>query len=138
MIRFLLVSVTGWLAVLGVGIEAAMPYLFRNFAPRPSAGSFPARSSTLHARMWPHYWLGYALVILVMTHTWFVMGPLMGRSDPTGVWAATLALCLLFLQVVLGLALKSGSRNQRQLRQWHFAGMIGFIALVLIHLWKNG
>ncbi len=88
--------------------------------------------------MWPHYWLGYALVLLVLTHTWFVMGPVMGRSDATGIWAATLALCLLFLQVVVGLTLKNGSRNQRQLRQWHFAGMIGFIGLVLIHLWKNG
>jgi len=138
MIRFLLVSVTGWLAVLGVGIEAALPYIFRNLAPPASTGKLPTRLSTLHARMWPHYWLGYALVILVLTHTWFITGPVMGRSDATGIWAATLALCLLFLQVVLGLALKSGTRNQRQLRQWHFAGMIAFIGLVLIHLWKNG
>ena len=51
--------------------------------------------------MWPHYWLGYALVALIMLHT-FRTGPAMGRSDAVGIWAATLALFLLLLQVGLG------------------------------------
>jgi len=141
MIRFLLVSVTGWVAVLAMGIEAALPYVLRNQAPRVSAESMPARLRSLQARMWPHYWIGYALVALVLTHTSFVMGPAMGRSDATGIWAATLALCLLFLQVGLGLILKGGAKgngNHRQLRRWHFWTMIGLIGMVLTHLLRNG
>lgn len=97
--------------------------------------------------MWPHYWLGYALVALVVAHTSFVMGPAMGRSDAIGIWAATLALGLLFLQVNLGLMLKGranngeakdGNTSERELRKWHFWSMIGFIGMVLMHLWKNG
>jgi hypothetical protein len=139
MIRFLLVSVTGWVAVLAIGIEAALPYILRNKTLPASAESLPTRLRDLQARMWPHYWLGYALVALVLTHTSFVMGPAMGRSDATGIWAATLALCLLFLQVGLGLVLKGGrgESNHRQLRRWHFWTMIGFIGLVMTHLLRN-
>lgn len=136
MIRFLLVSVTGWVAVLGVGIETALPYLLRNVTPQVSTES-SLRSPRSTARMWPHYWLGYVLVALVLAHTSFVMGPAMGRSDTTGIWAATLALCLLFVQVGLGLTLKSGA-NRIQSRRWHFWSMIGFIGLVLTHLLRNG
>jgi hypothetical protein len=144
MMRFFLVSVTGWAAVLGTGIEAALPYIFRNTLrnPPPSAGGLPERMPNLRAKMWPHYWLGYALLALVLAHTSFVMGPVMGRTDATGIWAATLALCLLFLQVSVGLILKSGtnirSSNQRSIRRWHFWTMLGFIGLVLIHLLRNG
>jgi hypothetical protein len=141
MMRFFLVSVTGWAAVLGTGVEAALPYMFRNVvrnAAPPSAGSLPQRVPNLRARMWPHYWLGYVLLALVLAHTSFVMGPVMGHTDATGIWAATLALCLLMLQVGIGLILKSGLGNQRQVRRWHFWSMIGFIGLVLIHLLRNG
>jgi thiosulfate reductase cytochrome b subunit len=86
--------------------------------------------------MWPHYWLGYALVGLVLVHTKFV-GPAMGRSEATGIWAATLALCLLFAQVGIGLNLKSASGPIHRLRQWHFWTMIALIAMVLIHLLRN-
>lgn len=137
MIRFLLVSLTGWTAVLAVGIETALPYMLRNTAPPPSPGISPTRLSSLRVRMWPHYWLGYALVALILTHTSFVMGPAMGRSDAIGIWAATLALCLLFLQVGLGLILKTGTSNQRQVRRWHFWSMIAFTVLLLAHLWRN-
>lgn len=138
MIRFLLVSVTGWIAVLAVGIETALPYLLRNSPATRVPGTSPTCLPSLRVRMWPHYWLGYALVALILTHTSFVMGPAMGRSDPIGIWAATLALCLLFLQVGLGLILKTGTSPQRQLRLWHFWSMIAFTALLLAHLWRNG
>lgn len=88
--------------------------------------------------MWPHYGLGYALVALIMMHTSFVMGRAMVRSDPTGIWAATLALFILLLQVRLGLQLKSGLNDQRNLRRWHFWSMIGLVGLVLTHLVRNG
>jgi hypothetical protein len=88
--------------------------------------------------MWPHYWLGYGLLVLVLVHSSFVMGPTMARSYSVGIWAATLALCLLFLQLALGLLLQDGSPSQRQLRRWHFRGMIAISALLIVHLWRNG
>jgi hypothetical protein len=129
MIRFLLVSMTGWLAVFAVGVETALPYIIRNTL-RPGL--------RLRVRMWPHFWLGYALVALILAHTSFVMGPAMARSDATGIWAATLALGVLFLQVGLGLVLKGGASNTLQLRRWHFWSMIILVALLLIHIWRNG
>jgi hypothetical protein len=137
MIRFLLASITGWGAVFGVGIETGLPYMLRRRPPAISSG-LPIRSPSWRTRMWPHYWIGYALVGLVLAHTSIVMGPAMGRSDSVGIWAATLALCLMFFQVGLGLILKSGSRRQQQARRLHFLSMIGFIALVLTHVLRNG
>jgi hypothetical protein len=147
MVRFFLVSATGRVAVLVTGITIALPYIVRstllNAAAQSSTRSSPTRLSnsrllSLRIQLWPHYWLGYALVALVLVHASFVMGPAMGRSDATGIWAATLALCLLFLQVLLGLMLKNRTSNQRQVRRWHFWSMIGFTALVLTHLARNG
>jgi hypothetical protein len=142
MVRFFLVSATGWAAVLATGITIALPYIIRtslrNTAAQSPTGSSPPRLPNRRTKLWPHYWLGYALLALVLVHTFFVMGPVMGRSNATGIWAATLALCLLFLQIGLGLMLKDGTSNQRQIRRLHFWSMIGFIALVLTHLTRNG
>jgi uncharacterized membrane protein YbjE (DUF340 family) len=142
MIRFLLMSATGWVAVLAIGIEIALPYLIRNSAQSSNVTSRGATTllnrRSLRTRMWPHYWLGYALVALAMTHTSFVMGPAMGRSDPTGIWAATLALFILLLQVGVGLLLKSGVNDQRKLRRWHFWSMVALVGFVLTHLLRNG
>jgi hypothetical protein len=141
MIRFFLVSGTGWVAVLGVGIEAALPYIIRNrsrnMAARESAASLSSRLLSFRDRMWPHYWLGYALVGLVLVHT-SCTGPAMERADVTGIWAATIALGLLFVQVGLGLILKSGVSHQQKMRRWHFWGMVGLVGLVLTHLARNG
>ena len=128
MLRFMIASITGWAAVLGTGIESALPYIVRGT---------PAQTNRRN-RMWPHYWLGYALSAAILAHTWMVSGPAMGRSDVLGIWAATLALCLLFLQVGLGLILKSGSGQQRQLRRWHFWSMVAFVGLLVIHIVRNG
>jgi hypothetical protein len=126
--RFLLVSATGWIAVLALGVEIALPYLLRS----------QSRSAPLRARMWPHYWLAYGLAILVLVHSSFVMGPAMRRGDLVGIWAATFALGLILLQLGLGLAMQSGSPSQRQLRQWHFRTMVAICLLLITHLWRNG
>jgi hypothetical protein len=141
MIRFLLVSVTGWIAVLALGIEAGLPYILRDRLRNALLNSPPPaktrRTQGLLVRMWPHYWLGYALLAVVLAHTSFVMGPAMGRTDATGIWAATAAFFVLFLQIALGLVLKSGTANQRQLRRWHYRTMIAVVFFVLTHLWRN-
>jgi hypothetical protein len=62
----------------------------------------------------------------------------MGRTDAIGIWVATLTLCVLFLQAALGLTLKGRTGNRLPLRRWHFWTMLGFLALVATHLWRNG
>jgi hypothetical protein len=88
--------------------------------------------------MWPHYWLGYALAILVLVHSSFVMGPAMRRGDLIGIWAATFGLGLILLQLGLGVAMQSGISSQRQLRPWHFRTMLAISALLIVHLWRIG
>jgi hypothetical protein len=145
MMQFIVAVVTGWLAVLGIGVEASLPYLLRKIPGKvlrnttlpPSVPSSHERSLDLQSGMRPHYWLGYALLALILAHTSFVMGPAMGRSDSLGIWAATVALCLVFLQIGLGLILKSGAANQRQVRSWHFWSMMCLIGSVLTHVLRN-
>ena len=141
MIRFFLVTVTGWLAVLGTGIGASLPYLLRipnpRSAPTQNVATLFEPLPSFRTRLWPHYWIGYTLLVLVLMHASFVMGPAMARSDPTGIWAATLALFLLFFQLGIGLVLKEGSEHQRQFKRFHFWIMIVFCALVGTHLLTN-
>ena len=113
---------------MGTGIETALPFLIRGT---------PAQTSRKN-RMWPHYWLGYLLGAAILIHTWMVSGPAMGGSDGFGIWAATLALCLLFVQVGIGLALKAGSSQRRDLRRWHFWSMVAFAAMLVVHIVRNG
>jgi hypothetical protein len=141
MLRFLLVGVTGWIAVVAIGVEVALPYILRETLRKQTATTSAGgagRIVRLRERMWPHYWLGYGLASLVLAHSSFVVGPAMGRADAVGIWAATLGLCAIFLQIGLGLPLKSGSDNQRQIRQWHFWSMIGMVGMVVVHLVRNG
>jgi FtsH-binding integral membrane protein len=141
MLRFLLVGVTGWIAVLAFGVEVALPYLLREGVRKQSAtvssSARLGRVVRLREKMWPHYWLGYGLAALVVVHSSFVMGPVMGRADAVGIWAATLGLCAIFLQIGLGLLLKTGSDNQRQIRRWHFWSMLGLVGMVMMHLARN-
>ena len=139
MTRFLLVSVAGWLAVLAVGVEIALPYMLRNVLKRRAASAsdgYACRVVNLRARMWPHYWLGYVILALVLIHSSFVMGPAMGRADAVGIWAATFALCLLFVQLGLGLVMKSGT-SPPSTRRWHFWTMLGLVAFILTHVLRN-
>ncbi|HUB02616.1 MAG TPA: hypothetical protein VL983_08015 [Terriglobales bacterium] len=146
MLRFLLMSLTGWAAMFTTGVEIALPYILRG-APRRvpgqgATGQTPVRVMSLRAKLWPHYWLGYALGALVAAHSTFVMGPVMARTDAVGIWAATLALALLVLQLSLGLMLKGeikgSSPGGTQLRRWHFWSMFVFVGLVVIHVLRNG
>ena len=123
--------------MLVAGIEIALPYMLRR-APTVASGSVPLRSHSRRARLWPHYWLGYALLGLILLHTSFVMGPAMSRSDAVGIWAATFGLCMILLQVGIGLLLNSGASNQPMLRRCHFSSMIVFVVLLLIHVLRNG
>ncbi len=144
MLRFLLVSVTGWTAILTGATATALPYILRN-ASRVSRFRITTeglKEKGRRVKMWPHYWLGYTLAPLVLAHVFLVSGAAMGRSDPVGIWAATLALGFLFLQISLGLALKNGTTHggyhHGRIRLQHFWSMVVLGSLVLVHVVRNG
>jgi hypothetical protein len=63
----------------------------------------------------------------------------MPHTSMRGLWLATYALGLIFLQLLLGLALRYiGPRGAQAMRRIHFILMVGIAALVLSHLWLNG
>jgi hypothetical protein len=62
-------SVTGWIGFVLIGLEVLFPYLLRR--NRMSLlGSVEIGAGTPYLkRMWPHYWLGYLLLLLSLIHT---------------------------------------------------------------------
>ena len=90
--------------------------------------------------MWPHYWLAYAATALSFAHAWALMSRrAMARANHLGLYLATLALSLLFLQIMLGLALQQRRLPERKaVRNWHFWTMAGVVILVAAHIWLNG
>jgi thiosulfate reductase cytochrome b subunit len=137
--RFLLAVLAGWIAVLGVGIEIALPYMLRSSA---QAAKKTRQSKTLRERMRLHIWLGYGLAALVTVHVAAEMAAEMtagmAREGAAGVWAATVAWVLVFTQVGLGMYLQSGGPERQRVRRMHFAGMLMLSGLVVVHLWNNG
>ena len=132
MIRCLVSSVTAWASLLFLAAEIGLPYYLRR--ARAVEG---AVMLSLRERLRPHYWLGYAFAALSTGHG-SLGGPAMARSEPAGIWAATFASGLLFVQVGLGLLLQSGAATARRLRRIHFWSMMLLSGLVGIHVWRNG
>ena len=138
MIAYFLSSATGWIAVILTAFEIVLPYLLRRAALGRAPSQPQNHSSTYLVRMWPHYWVGYLLVTLSLAHASAVMGGPVGRVNAEGLWAATGALFLLFLQVLLGLYLQNGSAPRRRLvLRCHFWVMTTFAALLALHIWLN-
>jgi len=62
----------------------------------------------------------------------------MKRTDIRGLWFATVALLLLFIQIFVGLTLRAPQLPaRRSLRSLHFWGMAAIVALVGAHIWRN-
>lgn len=77
--------------------------------------------------MWPHYWLGYLLLVLGAVHSALPMrqGGLRGQNM-TGIWLGTLGLAALLLETVLGLYLQDTALSERRpMRSWHYWLMCG-------------
>jgi thiosulfate reductase cytochrome b subunit len=148
---------TGWLVALLVALQAALPYALRKCArqkPQPVPTNQATRTSPNLQNLSPpvvgnsmrwHYLLGFILPAGALAHAWIPMasGP-MPRTSMTGLWLATGALGLLFLQLLVGLALKrvsaarAGNTPSRAgLGRVHFAVMLAIGALVLAHMLLN-
>jgi hypothetical protein len=90
--------------------------------------------------MWPHYWAGYLLVMLSAVHAWIPMqvGHLR-KTGSAGLRFATVGLCFLLFQVLLGLSLQDATLQGRaEIRRWHYWMMLGVGSTVAIHVWLNG
>jgi hypothetical protein len=134
---FFYTSASGWLATILIGVEIMLPYLLRRTRLSESLGIAQEHQRPYLQRMWPHYWAGYLLLGLAFFHAWIPMASgRMPKTSLTGLWLATFALGLLFLQILIGLTLRSGV-SRGFLRAVHFWTMLGIGVLVLSHVWLN-
>src|SRR5271167_2888410 len=134
---FFLAGISGWVGAILIGAVALLPYLLRRSRISTKLGiALPSNQPYLR-RMWPHYWLAYAATAFSFMHAWTLMSRrAMPRTNNLGLYLATLALLLLFVQISMGLALQQRSLPERKsVRSWHFWTMTGVIVLVGAHIW---
>jgi hypothetical protein len=133
-------AVAGWLGVIFLGAVAVLPYMLRRSVISTRLRIRLPSDQPYLRRMWPHYWLAYAATGLSFVHAWVVMSRgKMPRTSSAGLYLATLALVLLFLQVFMGLTLQQKVLPERTLlRSWHFWTMAAVVVLVGAHVWMNG
>jgi hypothetical protein len=137
MILYFIGSITGRVATVLCGLVIALPYLLRRNRLSRGLGLAQEHAAPYLRRLWPHFWAGYLILALSMVHAGSVSGA-MGRANPAGIWAATIALCLLLLEIVLGLSLKDeGIARRRPWRRLHFWTMVGFTGALGLHLYFN-
>lgn len=120
-------SASAWLALMLIGATITVPYIMH------------AWSGTFLRRMRLHMWLGYVIIVLVVAHAMAAMSAGgISRINQTGLWAATLALVLIVVQLILGLQLAQPACQKRSIiRRWHFWIMIGLIVTALSHTILN-
>jgi hypothetical protein len=129
---FYITSISGWLLIVLLIVTIAYPYLLRRGILGPV--------QPFLKRMRLHYWLGYSIAGILLFHTWIPMSArLAGRVNQVGLDLATGALFLVFAQVALGFNLSQPKLSiRRMMRRWHFAVMVGIVALVLGHIALDG
>ncbi len=138
MIVYLIGSVAGRVATVLCVVVIVLPYLLRRNRLSRGLGLAQEHATPYLRRLWPHFWIGYAILALSVVHAGTVMGG-MRRANVAGIWAATAAFFLLLLEMVLGLTLKDDRLAERRpLRRIHFWTMTVFLAALGLHLWWNG
>jgi hypothetical protein len=128
----------GWLSLLLLGVVIALPYLT---AATAGTGNVSAsRWTRLPIRkMGFHYWLAPLVALGSLVHAWIPMASgRMPQTNLTGLWIATAALGLMFLQIGIGATMRSVGGDAKSLRRTHFMMMLGIVAMVAVHLWMNG
>ena len=136
---FFFISASGWFASILICVAIAIPYAMRRDWLRSPMSAQPKSTSPFLTRLRAHYWIGYAVAGLSLAHAWVPMrSGYMKRTDVTGLWFATVALLLLFLQALVGLTLRAPQLPaRRSLRSLHFWGMAAIVVLVGAHILRN-
>jgi hypothetical protein len=132
MVAAYIAGVSGWVMIVLLIVTILYPFLCRWGVPGPV--------QSFLKRMRFHYWLGYIIATLVIIHAWIAMSDRMSRGvNATGLYLGTLALLLVFTQVLLGRRLSWPKLSVRpMLRRWHFWVMIGIVTLVSAHVVLDG
>lgn len=139
MIDYFVTAVSGWLGTIGIGLGSLLPYLLRRTALSRRLGIELVNSLPYLGRMRPHYWVGYSIAGVSTIHAWFSMSCGHIRTDSNGLWMATAALGLVWLQLWIGLMLRQpmAPSERKVLWLWHFWGMFAIAALVALHIRIN-
>src|SRR5215467_1026463 len=134
MLPYLIGSLAARTAAVLCPFVAALPYLLRRSRRIGLARPNPAPHLP---RLWPHFWMGHAILVLAFVHASLAMPP-KARTNPVGILTATGAFFLLLGEVVVGLTLReTRPTTRRPLRRIHFWIMIVFAVALTIHLWLN-
>jgi len=121
----LLLSIaSGWLVVCLFAIASLLPWA----VSRNPAAEF----------RW-HFSIGQAIAPIALLHSWPAMSQGWAmRAGQAGIYAASTAFLLLFVQAGLGLRLRdSRGPARRRLRRVHFAAMAVVAGLVAVHIGSN-
>jgi hypothetical protein len=124
-------SLTGWMLMILLIATIMYPFLLRRGLLGPV--------QPFLKRMRFHYWLGYSIAVIVIVHLWIPMSDgLAGKVNAVGLYLATIALMLIFVQVSLGRRLSWPKLSARRIvRRWHFWVMMGIVIFVLGHIALN-
>lgn len=131
MFAYSITSATGWVLMVLLIATILYPFLLRSGLLGPV--------QPFLKRMRFHYWLGYSIAGIVLVHLIIPMSAgLAGRVNAAGLYLATVALFLIFVQVSLGRRLSWPKLSMRRVvRRWHFWVMVGIVAFVLGHIALN-
>jgi hypothetical protein len=137
MVGLLFTGVSGWILVVLVAATAALPFAIRRGAfagPQPGA-----RPRAFLERLRPHYFLGYAIVGLVLVHGSVPLGVgLATRVQSLGLNLAGVALILIGLQMLLGRGLRDPKRRDRRgLRRTHLITTLAVMVTAGAHIALN-
>jgi hypothetical protein len=126
----LFTDASGWILTALLGATIALPYL----ATRASRRRGIARLASTPLRA--HVWVGYLILLLAVVHGWVPMRPdIAGQANRQGLYLATAALLVLFVQLPIGLVLRRpGGRFRLALRRCHFWAMAVLVAATLGHV----
>jgi hypothetical protein len=134
----LVVGVSGLLMVIAVPLAVTLPFVLRR-APLPGRVASQAAGRVFLARMRPHYWLGYLVAALTVTHALVALtGGVARDANALGLFLAWTALFVVFWQVTLGGQLRRPAQPERPaLRRLHLWSMIVLVALGVGHILLN-
>lgn len=128
----------GWISFALLAAVIAVPYLSGKLIQSGRREDSSSKFAPL-LPLWPHYWLALLLAGISLWHAWPALraGHIL-PSFTNGLWLATIALILLFIQIMVGVALRYLRTCAGGLiRRIHFVLMTVIVLLVLAHIWLN-